>query len=163
MCMFVYGGVCVYVCTHVCIISNMPYIFFSSTVSTFYLYIYWILIIFDKLWDIRILYSIFIFIFYIIFYTVVMNKLVIYNTITWMNFSTMVSSWGGNKSQKNMCSKIPFILSLKTCKIKEYIVQSYKQSKTKEQQGMISTEFRISVISDGVKNVMEMEKDIQET
>ena len=92
-----------------------------------------------------------------------MNELVIYNTITWMNFSTMVSSWGGNKSQKNMCSKIPFILSLKTCKIKEYIVQSYKQSKTKEQQGMISTEFRISVISDGVKNVMEMEKDIQET
>ena len=76
MCMFVYGGVCVYVCTHVCIISNMPY-FFSVPLSLPSIYIYWILIIFDKLWDIHILYSIF----YIIFYTVVMNELVIYNNM----------------------------------------------------------------------------------
>lgn len=57
---------------------------------------------------------------YGIFCTVVMNELVICSNMDEFQYHG-VELWG-NKSQKNMCSKIPFILSLKTCKIKEYIV-----------------------------------------
>lgn len=70
MCMFVYGCVCVYVCTYVCIISNMLYFFFSFSVPTFYLYTLDI-DLFDKLWCIHMEYSV----------AVAMNELVIHNNM----------------------------------------------------------------------------------
>lgn len=49
-----------------------------------------------------------------------------YRYITWLNLKTLLHE--RNRTQSNICGMMPFMLGLKTDKMKQHVVQEYIQT-----------------------------------